>query len=341
MHTGLLRETVECFGSRKPTDMNQNGERGPFYCGVNRLMLVPSFGIRLCSPTSTSKESSVAIRFANTHGIVLRFNNENILLRFFDCSYVSAYTEESERLFFGGDYRTRLESVLVIQTRKSYQNYFRVFYAFDLMLSGDYQHELQKQITSQDQERLRGLIGGVLNEAAGDDCIHDEYIIDTFSAYTRNKTDILIDMNLMDNAYPKGLCQHVLHSLVGVGDDDYEWNEPEDISMNMVRWKRLFALFPSLEKLTIYGTDDIGWYKFPFSIIESVSTLRQIFATSECIKVVTIKGIHRHGKKSWIHDAFGAFNGGLEETVMSLTLRNEMSFWQEMSDVLRIQRKTR
>ena len=336
----LLRETVECFGNMKPTDINQNGERGPFYCGVNRLMLVPSFGIRLCSPTSTSKESSVAIRFADTEGMVMRFNNESSV-RFFDCSYVSAYTEESERLFFGGDYRNRVESVMVMDGFKDYHRYFRVFYAFDLMLcgAGAFRIDFKEKIPLKDQEILKWFIDGVVNKIECDDRVHDDYVIDTFNAYTRNKTDIVINLNLMDHTFPPGLYQHIVHNLVAVRDDDYQWNEPEDMSMNMMRWKRLFTLFPSLEKLTIYGTDDIGWYKFPFSIAESATALNEIFVESECIKMVEIKGIHRHGKKSWIHDAFVASKGGLEGAVLSLSLSNEKSFWQESSDVLRIQRK--
>ena len=110
----LLRETVECFGNTKAQ------EKGPFYCGVNRLMMVPSFGIRLCSPTSTSKVRSVAIRFADSHGMVMQFNNDRNV-RFFDCSFVSAFTEENERLFFGGDHRTRVESVLLVASCRNYQ----------------------------------------------------------------------------------------------------------------------------------------------------------------------------------------------------------------------------
>merc|ERR1719242_1953077 len=121
----LLRETVECFGN------NRDVERGPFFCGVTSMMLIPSFGIRLCSPTSTSKKEEVAWRFA----------------------------EEDERLFFGGDWRTRVESVIVIETNTNYINYFRLFYAFDLMLSGMYLEDRdRKRLSSLDEERLNTFI---------------------------------------------------------------------------------------------------------------------------------------------------------------------------------------
>ena len=301
----LLRETVECFGA------SQSQENGPFYCGVNRLMLVSSFGIRLCSPTSTSKALAVAIRFADTEGIVMRFNNEEDRLRFFDCSGISAFTEESERLFFGGDWRTRVESVMVIDGYKNYERYFRVFYAFDLMLSGGFKRGLKEEITTKDVERLKWFIRTLSGTECGDSD-HDEYAVDTFTEYTRNKRDIVINLNLMSYYFPKGIYEEIVHSVVMVSNESgqYQWSEPHNASTNMVRWRRLFALFPSLETLTIYGTDRGGYYLFPFSLTECVSVLRDdIFVHFESIKLVEIKGVHYEGKRSWIHDAFTAFKG--------------------------------
>ena len=164
-------------------------------------MLVTSFGIRLCSPTSTSKARSVAVRFADTHGIVMQFNNEHGALRFFDCSYVSAFTEESERLFFGGDYRTRVESVMVMDGFKNYRKYFRIFYAFDLMLSGDFQSGLKKEITSEHVDIMKEFIDKTINGVESGDAVHDEYVVDTFNAYVGNKREVVINLSLMDQYY--------------------------------------------------------------------------------------------------------------------------------------------
>ena len=332
----LLRETVECFGNRK------HQETGPFYCGVNRLMLVSSFGIRLCSPTSTSKSLAVAIRFADTQGIVMRYNNESANLRFFDCSYVSAFTEESERLFFGGDYRTRVESVLVIDGFKNYRNYFRMFYTFDLLVSGGYQRFLKKEITTKDEERLKWFIDRAVDDenvlSADDDSVHDKYIVDTFDAYIRNKKDVVINLHYIDVHYPKGLYEEIVHSVVMM-DEDYQWSEPEDLSINMVRWKRLFSLFPSLQTLTVYATDAYGEEQYPFSIKESISVLRNdIFGKSECTNVVQIKGVRDDGNNSWIHHAFESLKGALDRMNISVSLRNEQDYAGDQNDVLRIER---
>ena len=327
----LLRETVECFGN---TFME---EHGPFYSGVNHMMLVSSFGIRLCSPTSTSKAQSVAVRFADTHGMVMQFNNEDLGLKFFDCSYFSSFTEEDERLFFGGDYRTRVESVSVIQTRKNYQKYFRIFYAFDLMLSGSYQTGLKLEIASQDEQRLKWFIHKAVNEVAGSDCdgVHDEYVIDTFNAYITNKRNIVINFDLMEEYYSKSLYQEIVHYLeVKNFYRSYKYKEPEDTSMNMIRWKRLFALFSSLETLTIYTTNNDAVSSYPFSLKQFPS----IFAEFECIKVVEIKAVHFRGNNSWIHDAFAVAQAELNQNMISTTMRTA-GFGGDQRDILKIQRK--
>eukprot|EP01084_Bolivina_argentea_P058352 106574_1 len=50
----LLRETVQCFG------YNRCKEKGPFYCGINQVMVMTQFNIRLCGPTSTTVYKEVA-----------------------------------------------------------------------------------------------------------------------------------------------------------------------------------------------------------------------------------------------------------------------------------------
>ncbi len=73
---------------------------GPFYCGMNILMNMPCFNIRLCSPTSTSKKIEVATKFSGPNGIIIHFNNpwtyQYQYLRGFNVSWLSRYGEEDE-----------------------------------------------------------------------------------------------------------------------------------------------------------------------------------------------------------------------------------------------------
>eukprot|EP01084_Bolivina_argentea_P060872 111202_1 len=62
----LLREGVQYFG----TGMGPFKDRA-FYCGISYL-LFPSFVIRLCAPTSTTKQLEVAYNFADQDGIIMQ-----------------------------------------------------------------------------------------------------------------------------------------------------------------------------------------------------------------------------------------------------------------------------
>merc|ERR1712241_1376340 len=43
-----------------------------------------------------------------------------------------------------------------------------------------------------------------------------------------------------------------------------------DGNMNRIRWRRIFDLFPNLENLIIYTTDEVGESLFPFSLTEAI-----------------------------------------------------------------------
>ncbi len=98
----ILRETVEIFGGmsrRKGTLF------GPFFCGMSVVMNMPSFSINLCSPTSTSAQIEIAMRFSGEKGIIIQFDNPEMEMPYnnlsgFDCSWLSRYKEEDERYVF-------------------------------------------------------------------------------------------------------------------------------------------------------------------------------------------------------------------------------------------------
>lgn len=91
----ILRETVECYGMNWPDLM------GPFYTGMSFVMTIPQFQMRLCSPTSTSVQLEVAMKFGGDDGLIMQMNNEGHtgfqVLSAFDCSIYSQYKEEDER----------------------------------------------------------------------------------------------------------------------------------------------------------------------------------------------------------------------------------------------------
>eukprot|EP01084_Bolivina_argentea_P312342 540747_1 len=138
----LFREAVEIFGSAGYQDIDgwRDREKGPFYTGVDRVLIIPSFVIRLCSPTSTSKQIEVSMNFAKRNGIIIQLNNTGhgmaCLLTFFDVSWLSSYSAEDERVFCGGWMSIRIESIRIVENSKNYKLWMNALFILDSMLRG-------------------------------------------------------------------------------------------------------------------------------------------------------------------------------------------------------------
>ena len=84
-----LSECVQLFGDYKSAYSN-NKLMGPFYSGLSFIATFPFVDISLNSPTSTSTETMVALRFSgNGEGIMVEFDNHDMKLRAFNCSWLS------------------------------------------------------------------------------------------------------------------------------------------------------------------------------------------------------------------------------------------------------------
>ena len=95
-----LREMVYCYGKDNDGEFDLPG---PFYTGMSVVLKVPEFRIVLNSPTSTSTELSVAMKFSGENGMVLQFQNKDghsRRVKGMDCTWISRYREESERYCF-------------------------------------------------------------------------------------------------------------------------------------------------------------------------------------------------------------------------------------------------
>ena len=98
----ILKETITIYGQRN--FFGGNGLlpvlKGPFYCGMSVVLNISQFNMKLLSPTSTSVELSVAIKFSGNNGMILELNNvdgQSQEVMGMDCSWISRYKEEDER----------------------------------------------------------------------------------------------------------------------------------------------------------------------------------------------------------------------------------------------------
>merc|ERR1712154_714525 len=115
--------------------------RGPFFSGMSFECNVPAFVMRLNSPTSTSKQIEVAIKFSGSSGVVFTFDNPRKnwqcqFLRGFVCSWLSKYMEEDEVLFFGGFYPIKVMNLRLIKTKENFKKFVAAIFYFDLLFNG-------------------------------------------------------------------------------------------------------------------------------------------------------------------------------------------------------------
>ena len=162
-------------------------EKGSFYCGLNCELNIGEFAIYLKSPTSTSKNIEVAINFATKTG------NDTAAGKYqkmFDCSWISRFSEENERLWIGynGMRRLRIESIIIIESNKKYQLFFHSLWIFDhdMILSGE---SVDFNIPKENILILSILISNQVDGSIKNKNI-DEYILNCFDLHLLNKRNI-------------------------------------------------------------------------------------------------------------------------------------------------------
>eukprot|EP01084_Bolivina_argentea_P037924 70127_1 len=322
-HTSkALREIVQYYGIQG--NANDNGkERGPFYTGISFIVNIPSFSIRLNQPTSTTKHTEIAQRFATRDGCVIELNNGSYVSggqeTFFDSSWISCFPEENERIFFGGRFVLEIESIIIIENANNYQKYMSAFWKFDCMLSGQPTGDLH--ITQKDIDILYTAI------EYGDDYKHnqelDHYIKDTFYLFTQRKTQIVLCLYEIDKIENRSFVELIMHPIQAQRMPIYDPNT------NLFK-KILFELFPNLNQLVIYTHD---WNEKVYS-----------FQISRLLKIMSKVPLDHPFKKLIIKDPWKAW---LQKAVikfeLNATFRLELQSkqgWNNREDWLVIYKST-
>ena len=129
----LLVEAVLDFGENRL----RNNENGPFFCGLNCILNIGVYAIRLQGPCSTTTEREVALNFAKRDGLILMLKNDSsrgVHQPVLNCAWISNFHEESERLWIAGEAALRIGSITIVKTAKNYQKVMRALYMFDWMI---------------------------------------------------------------------------------------------------------------------------------------------------------------------------------------------------------------
>eukprot|EP01084_Bolivina_argentea_P090681 163350_1 len=127
----LLCETVNAYGTTmSDTKINI------FYHGISCLLLFPAFLTTFSSPTSTTVQISVATIFAKTKGAILELQKHDLYLRYFNCTWLSSFANEDERLFFSSTYgHLRFGSIRNIKDNHNYEIYINALVTLNYVVT--------------------------------------------------------------------------------------------------------------------------------------------------------------------------------------------------------------
>eukprot|EP01084_Bolivina_argentea_P251916 422699_1 len=191
-----MRETVECYG----TTMEQSKIK-VFYHGIS-MMYLDTFIVMLCCPTSTTAQLEVATTFADRNGIILELEKCALghSLRYFNCSLLSSYGSEDERLFVGGRYPLQLRSIRIVSNRHNYKHFVKALTLFNKIIAATRLSPNEiKKVTQTDYKAIVGMIKHHIGEKTNK---FPEYINACFDQLVCNKSVIRVNIEYMKLQYP-------------------------------------------------------------------------------------------------------------------------------------------
>ena len=164
--------------------------------------------------------------------------------RFWDCSWLNAFNEEDERLWFGSIFKVEVASVILIESELNYKRSMTAFWTFDAILSGQSMYEIE--VSGRDVEIVGSSIASVLGEPFAANQNIDAYALDNFYAFTRHKTQIVLDLYSLNQMKDRRLTDFVMHTIKKHGVSDIS-----DDNTNVLK-PLIFILFPNLKQIIIY-----------------------------------------------------------------------------------------
>ena len=258
-----LREAVEIFGDDGSNTAGDNYAmqiRGPFYCGVSFLALVPSFYISLKGPTSTTRILEVALTFSGNDGITLKMNNDEAgkYTRFMDTGFISNYSYEDENLVFAASDPLELISIQITSTSQNFEPMLRPLHWFDFFLSENWINAIIKR--RRDQSRRFNYWWGMKEVKAILDLMDyaesnnpnnvrfPQYVLDIFVHWRFSKKRLVIAPWKFDQPeaeIPSDLLNVIFHSLSNNA-------MPNDANQTVnLLTQRILDMFPCLEFIEV------------------------------------------------------------------------------------------
>ena len=231
---------------------------------------------------------------------------------FWDASWISNYAEEDERLWFGSIFGLRVQTVIIVDSGKNYRKIFDAFYKFDALLSAEF--ELMKMdIRAKEIAVIKFAIASIFDAQTQSEL--DTFPIDSFYAYTRNKTIIHLNLFIINHIRSESLVDLAMYR-VAVQDVSEIRNDNTNLFKPI-----LFDLFPKLRQITINTADQTGQRKWAFNPLSLLSILNGA-AVPESFETIKIED---RGENKWLTKAFSQrVRGKYAES--NLAVKHERTF---------------
>eukprot|EP01084_Bolivina_argentea_P200689 343151_1 len=110
----------------------------------------------------------------------------------------------------------------------------------------------------------------------------DEYIVYTFQLFVEKKNNITIDFWNLSKYSNKSILKSIIEADIkerSQDDSETEWNQSNLVSHN------IFKLFPNVERMDIFTTDDDGTTIYGFNLIHFLEIISSPFGWAQ----ITIK----------------------------------------------------
>eukprot|EP01084_Bolivina_argentea_P194237 333236_1 len=186
----ILCETVNCYGT-----MMKESNVKIFYHGVSYLYF-SKFVAEFKSPTSTTTKLQIATIFANNDGIILELQQAKYGwdLKHFNCSFISCFGNEDERLFINPPRYQRLQIVSIrnMSTDENYKEFIKAFNVFNSMV----ELGLWMPGVSPTTDIINNLISYAITRNKHN---YPNYILKCFNNWCNTKTYIEIDFDTITN----------------------------------------------------------------------------------------------------------------------------------------------
>eukprot|EP01084_Bolivina_argentea_P020494 38111_1 len=282
-----LIETVNAFGT-----MVKDSNISVFYHGISSPIYFPSLIPTFNSPTSTTPKLSIACQFAKAGGIIVelaKMENWCHDVKYFNCTFVSCFGNEEERLFIQPHDPNHHLQLLSIRNMSTNENYKQFVYAINIF----------QRITEADKYKKMEEWESV--EGKTDDCINDlilmlhgqnnvncpNYIHKMLHKWANSMTTVHMDLIVVKKHTPKiSLYNPKDEDVINVDKINTCFKRVQTISLGNVMWwtvtywNKIASMlekinnlqYSKLTKIMIQQINDktMEWYCFDFDKFQKI-----------------------------------------------------------------------